>query len=223
MVTPETITESSYKSGKGSRPVVLVHGIFDTASIFSLLADRLKARGFHPLAVDLRPSDGSLGLDELAAQLAACVDSRVGRAEQVDLIGFSMGGIVSRYYVQRLGGMARVRRLITISAPHRGTYTAFAMSNLGAKQMRPGSKFLEDLNRDTIMLERVRFASIWTPFDLMIFPAASSRLGVGQEFQIPVALHPWMLRSSRIVEIVVKLLNQDAENTAIQTPKQTRI
>ena len=44
-----------------------------------------------------------------------------------------MGGIVARSYVQRFGGIERVRRFITISAPHRGTYVAYAMGNKGGE------------------------------------------------------------------------------------------
>lgn len=187
------------------RSAVLVHGIFDTAKIFTFMARWLKDRGFQPLPLELTPSDGAVGLDQLAQQVATFVDQHVP-GEQFDLIGFSMGGLVSRYYVQRLGGMERVRRLITISAPHRGTYMACAMGNPASRQMRPGSAFLKELNRDADRLECVGFASIWTPFDLMIVPAESSRLGVGEEFRIPVALHPWMLRSRRCLELVAKLL-----------------
>ncbi|HSZ63839.1 MAG TPA: triacylglycerol lipase [Terriglobales bacterium] len=190
-----------------TRPVVLVHGIFDTSKIFAPMANRLKVRGFRPLAPDLKPSSGATGLDALAAQIGPFVDRYLPPEEQFDLVGFSMGGLVSRYYVQRLGGMKRVAHLITISAPHHGSYSAYlTMGNVGAKQMRPGSVFLQDLNRDAAMLDRVRFVSIWTPLDLMIVPANSSRLGVGEEYRIPVALHPWMLRNMRTLELVAKLL-----------------
>jgi hypothetical protein len=94
----------------------------------------------------------------------------------------------------------------SISAPHRGTYVAYAMGNKGAKQMRPGSMLLEDLNRDVAMLERVHFTSIWTPFDLMIVPASSSRISVGQGYICPVALHRWMLRSRRSLDLTTRLL-----------------
>jgi triacylglycerol lipase len=189
-----------------TRPVVLVHGIFDTSKIFTTMANWLRIRGFRPLAVNLIPSSGAVGLDALAAQIGPFVDRHVPPGEQFDLVGFSMGGLVSRYYVQRLGGMERVGRLITISAPHHGSYWAYALHNQGSKQMRPGSVFLNGLNRDADVLERVKFASIWTPLDLMIVPANSSRLGVGEEFRIPVALHPWMLRSRRSLELVARLL-----------------
>ena len=74
--------------------------------------------------------------------------------------------------------------------------------------MRLRSDFLADLNKDAPMLERVRFASIWTPLDLMIVPASSSRLGVGAEFTIPVPLHAWMPKSQRSMRLIVKLLQE---------------
>jgi triacylglycerol lipase len=166
----------------------------------------LSTHGFRPLAPDLAPNNGASGLDDLAIQLRSFADDNLPDGQPFDLVGFSMGGIVARYYVQRLGGIERVRRFITISAPHRGTYVAYAMGNKGAKQMRPGSMFLEDLNRDVAMLERVHFTSIWTPFDLMIVPASSSRISVGQGYICPVALHRWMLRSRRSLDLTTRLL-----------------
>jgi triacylglycerol lipase len=191
-----------------SRKVVLVHGIWDTAKIFRSLSQVLKSNGFEPLAFDLKPSNGDLGLDQLATQVAAFIEENIPPEEQFDLVGFSMGGLVSRYYVQRLGGIERVRRLITISSPHRGTLWALTGGNPGSRQMQPGSDFLTDLNHDLETLKRVSFASIWTPFDLTIVPARSSSLGVGEEFQIPVALHPWMPKSRRCMELVTKLLRE---------------
>ena len=118
-----------------------------------------------------------------------------------------MGGLVSRYYVQRLGGMNRVGRLITISTPHRGTYWALANGNVGSRQMRPGSEFLRELNRDAGVLERVQHASIWTPLDLMILPPWSSRLG--EDFGVMVGLHAWMPRSRKCWKVVRRLLGEN--------------
>ena len=179
------------------------------------MKNRLAASGFRPLGPDLTPSDGSVGLDKLAARLATFVEQHVSSEEQFDLVGFSMGGIIARYYVQRMGGIRRVERLITISAPHHGTYTAYAMGNCGARQMRPGSVFLKELNQDAALLEQVRFVSIWTPFDVMIAPATSSRLGVGKEFRIPVAMHPWMLTSKRVLATVEKLLREQGQTQTL--------
>ena len=192
----------------GSRRVVLVHGIWDTAAIFRPMEGELTKSGFRPLALNLTPSNGDLGLDHIALQVQEFVESNIPYGEQFDLVGFSMGGLVSRYYVQRLGGIERVRHLITISTPHHGTLWAHMVGNPGSRQMRPGSAFLSKLNHDAAMLERVKFVSIWTPFDLMILPARNSYLAVGCEFQIPVALHAWMPKSKRCMGLVVKLLQQ---------------
>ena len=54
-------------------------------------------------------------------------------------VGFSMGGLVSRYYVQRLGGLDHVDRLVTLSAPHNGSLLANLIANKGCREMRPGS------------------------------------------------------------------------------------
>jgi triacylglycerol esterase/lipase EstA (alpha/beta hydrolase family) len=117
-----------------------------------------------------------------------------------------MGGLVSRYYIQRLGGIDRVQRFITISSPHKGTIVAYGTWLAGAVQMRPNSDFINDLNSDVEMLKQLNFTSIWTPYDLMILPAESSQLGIDKEVILPVILHPLMLTDIRVLRIVAKAL-----------------
>jgi triacylglycerol lipase len=62
-------------------------------------------------------------------------------------------------------------------------------------------------------LEQVKVASIWTPLDLMIVPAGSSRLGVGEEFRVLVGLHAWMVRSRRCWEVVGRLLARGVDGS----------
>jgi triacylglycerol lipase len=186
-------------------PVILVHGIGDTPDVFGPMAAVLRARGHEPHAVAMTPASGRVGLDRLALQLQAYIDVRIG-SEQVGLVGFSMGGLVARYYVQRLGGISRVRRFLTLSTPHRGSWWARLLANEGGVQMRPGSEFLADLDRDAEVLEQVGFVSLWTPCDLMILPARSSVIASGEQIRLPVLLHPWMLTDRRCLERVAGLL-----------------
>ncbi len=187
-------------------PVLLVHGINDTRAIFQKMAPYLSDSGWPVYDLDLIPSNGYLGLDQLGKQVADCVAQTFAPEQPFDLIGFSMGGIVSRYYVQRLGGIDRVQRFITIASPHNGTWTAYALDRLGAIQMRPNSAFLQDLNRDVAMLNQLNFTSIWTPFDLMIVPANSSQMPVGKNVQVPVLTHATMITEPRsLVEVVAAL------------------
>ncbi len=191
-------------------PILLVHGFGDTLGIFRVMTGYFEDLGFPVRSLDLIPSNGTVGLDVLAKQLASYIDRAFGSDTPFDLIGFSMGGLVSRYYVQRLGGVDRVRKLITISSPHNGTLTAYVFARPGCLQMRPNSAFLQDLNRDAIeILSQVDFTSIWTPYDLMIVPASSSHLPVGKEIQIPVFLHAWMVGDRRCLDAIAGLLSDE--------------
>ena len=133
-----------------------------------------------------------------------------------------MGGIVSRYYIQRLGGIDRIQRFITLSSPHRGTWIAHLRQNQGATQMRRWSQFLNQLNQDVGMLSKLQFTSIWTPFDLMIVPAHSSKLPVGEEFQIPVLSHAWMVSDRRCLKAIASILRKPihADQTSQDLHKQ---
>ncbi|MDX2004074.1 MAG: alpha/beta fold hydrolase [Meiothermus sp.] len=187
------------------RPVVLVHGIDDTAAVFDPMRAELERHGLRTFALSMTPRGGEAELQVLAEQLAEFVQQRLGD-QPFDLVGFSMGGLVSRYYLQRMGGLARVGRFITLSSPHNGTLTAWLCNRPGCQQMRPGSSFLTDLNHDAQVLERVRFTSVYTPSDLMILPPQSSALPVGRTLEIPVPFHGWVVRDARIIRTVLELL-----------------
>ena len=191
---------------KQQNPVLLVHGINDTGAVFNKMALYLRQRGLSVYTVDLVPNNGAEVLDKLAQQVANYVAATFEPEQPLDLVGFSMGGIVSRYYLQRLGGIERVQRFITISSPHKGTVVAYGSWQPGCVQMRPNSDFLKDLNSDVQMLKQIDFTSIWTPYDLMILPATSSQLEIGKEVTVPVVLHPLMLTDFGTLEIVAKAL-----------------
>ena len=195
----------------------------DTSHKMRTIASYLRDLGWQVATIDLDANTGDTRLEILAQQVAKLVDRTFAPEEQIDLLGFSMGGLVSRYYVQRLGGIAapalqdvprtqqlrqRVGRLITISTPHQGTLAANFSTRTGCRQMRPDSDFMTDLNRDIDMLNRVNFTSIWTPFDLIILPPSSSQLGIGTELQIPVLTHPWMVSDRRTLAAIFDALVQ---------------
>jgi triacylglycerol lipase len=148
----------------------------------------------------------------MALQLREYVQDHFSAAERVDLIGFSMGGLVCRYYVQVLGGASRVDRLVTISTPNHGTVLAFLNGRVACKEMRPGSAFLQKLNRDYSALQHVSLISFWTPFDLIIVPANSSRMPVGLNKEIPAAAHPLMILQRRPLDEIAKALAQTPYN-----------
>ena len=187
-------------------PVVLVHGINDTSAKLRLIANCLRRLGRKVYSIDLSPNDGTALLEISASQLQNFIDEHIPVPQKFDLIGFSMGGLVTRYYMQRLGGIDRVEHYVTIAAPHQGTLAAYFTNRPGCVQMRPDSTFIQDLQQDVQMLAQIKFTSIWTPFDLIILPPSSSQVAVGKEVQLPVAIHPWMVQDQRSIAAVLAAL-----------------
>ncbi|MEU2428821.1 alpha/beta fold hydrolase [Streptomyces sp. NPDC007861] len=152
-------------------PVVLLHGFIDNRSVFVLLRRALARNGrchieslnYSPLTCDIRTAAGLLGrhIEEICA--------RTGHTE-VDIVGHSLGGLIARYYAQRLGGDRRVRTLVTLGTPHSGTTVApLASAHPIVRQMRPGSDVLEELRRPAPGC-RTRFISFWSDLDQVMIP-----------------------------------------------------
>lgn len=193
-------------SSNNRNPVLLIHGIFDNTTVFRKMSAYLSQLGWEVHSFNLVPSYGFRGLDKLAQQITNYVHQNFSPHQPFDLVGYSMGGLVSRYYVQRLGGIERVQRLITISSPHNGTWTAYFYPTPGTIQMQPSSSFVQDLNQDVTILNQINFTSIWTPFDVMILPASSSQLPVGEEVKLNVPLHAFMVRDPKSLKVVAQAL-----------------
>jgi hypothetical protein len=93
-----------------------------------------------------------------AKQLGALVESLPG-SQPVTLIGHSLGTLVSRYYVERLGGKRRVERLMLLGGPHTGAVKGLT-SLLIAPQVLPFG----------LMGERLRQVVITFPTSYQILP-----------------------------------------------------
>jgi triacylglycerol lipase len=160
------------------------------------------------MAITLKGGDGSISLESMSLQLRDYVQDHFPLTDRFDLVGFSMGGLVCRHYVQMLGGSRRVDRLVTISTPNHGTLLAFLNSRVACREMRPGSQFLQKLNRDYSALRDLNVISFWTPWDLVILPAKSSRMPVGTNMEISALAHPLMILQRRALDEIAKALSQ---------------
>ncbi len=191
---------------EGRHPVLMLHGIWKSGAAFATMEKYLRARGASTCAMDLVPNDGSAPLERLGESVANEVARAWPDGQPIDLVAFSMGGLVARHYLQRQGGLERVRRFVSSGAPHHGTWTAHASRLTGAAEMRPKSAFLADLARDVDRLAAIDVTSIWTPLDLMIVPARSSRLPFGREVLVASPYHAMLLWDPRSLRAVDEAL-----------------
>lgn len=157
-------------------PILLVHGMVDNRSIFTVLRRGLRRRGFGRVAtMNYGPVVGDVR--RVARDLAAAVEELCAETgyERVHVVGHSMGGLIARYYVQRLGGDERVHTLVTLGTPHNGTWHAYLLPTGLVRQLRPGSELLAELDEPSPGC-RTRHVSIYSDLDQMVVPQRSGRL-----------------------------------------------
>ncbi|MEU3715665.1 esterase/lipase family protein [Streptomyces californicus] len=156
-------------------PVVLLHGFIDNRSVFLVLRRALTRHGhrrtaslnYSPLTRDIRAAAALLG------RQVEAVRARTGH-DRVDIVGHSLGGLIARYYVQRLGGDRRVRTLVTLGTPHGGTAVApGAGLHPIVRQMRGGSPVIEELRLPAPGC-RTRFVSFWAELDQVMVPVETA-------------------------------------------------
>ncbi|MFI6344532.1 esterase/lipase family protein [Streptomyces sp. NPDC050560] len=161
----------------GGPPVVLLHGFIDNRSVFVLLRHLLAEHGRrHVESFNHSPVTGDVRWAALRlADRIEEIRARTGSPE-VDIVGHSLGGLIARYYVQRLGGDDRVRTLVTLGTPHSGTRAVPALTALPiVRQMRPGSDLLDELGEPAPGC-RTRFVSFWSTLDEIMDPPESAAL-----------------------------------------------
>lgn len=186
-------------------PVVLVHGIFSSGDDMERLARHLRACGREVLHPTLTPNGGHAPIEDLAAQLAKFIAEKIPD-RRFDLIGFSMGGLITRHYLQRLGGIGKIGCFVTMAAPHHGTHMARLATLPGWLQMRPGSAFLRDLASDAEMLRAVPFTSLYTPLDTIIVPSRSSEMPQARNVRIWAPMHASFILARRCIRATAAAL-----------------
>ncbi len=157
-------------------PIILIHGVVDNRSVFALLRRGLRRRGFGRI-ITVNYSPLSDDIRAVAKRLSDVIEDVVHETgyERVHVVGHSMGGLIGRYYVQRMGGDARVHTLVTLGSPHAGTLPANWVPHPIARQMRPDSTIVSEFDEPAPRC-RTRMLSVWSDLDLMVVPKTSARI-----------------------------------------------
>ena len=157
-------------------PILLAHGIIDNHTIFALMRRQLHRRGFSrihtfsysPLTLDVRRTAERMG-EEIEAICAA------SGSDKIHVVGHSLGGLIARYYVQRLGGDERVHTCVTLGTPHQGTMAARLLPWPLVKQVRPDSELMSELAEPAPDC-RTRFVAFYSDVDQLIVPQRRARI-----------------------------------------------
>lgn len=202
-LAPVGANDFSCKPAEGQYPVVLIPGTTGSAfNSFSALAPALKAEGLCVYTFNHNPLGFSSQISfagdiaDSARMLGEVVDkvrAETG-AEQVDLVGWSQGGgPLPVYYINKLGGAEKVRKVVGIMPSHHGTNfwlvhdyaqrnpavradfdnLGTAVNGLALAQQLAGSAFIEDLYSEPV---RAEYMNIATQYDQIVLPYSNSFL-----------------------------------------------
>jgi len=207
-------------------PVLLIHGYFATRGSLHLLERHLAERGHVVMSYPLGPVN--LGdIRTSAGLIARKVESIVAQTgvTQVDIVGHSMGGLVGLYYLKRLGGKDRVRRLVLLGTPAHGTWSALlglvtAPVGLASLQLLPGSPFLRDL-AETPLPPGAEVTSIGAERDWLA-PVGSTVLHGGARNLLVATGHSGLLVEEAVADVVARVLQgKTSDKTGGSAPRMT--
>ncbi|HEY4393246.1 MAG TPA: alpha/beta fold hydrolase [Polyangia bacterium] len=198
------------RAESGRPPVLLIHGYLATRGSLHLLARHLADRGHivfsYPLGFPVNLGD----IRDSAGLIARKVESIVAQTgvTEIDVVGHSLGGLVGLYYLKRLGGRHRVRRLIMLGTPTHGTWSALlglvtAPLGRASLQLLPGSPFLRELG-EMPLPKGADVVSIGAVRDWLA-PVSTTVLDGVRHIALPTG-HSGLLVDAEVARVVADLL-----------------
>tara|TARA_B100001250_G_C19781522_1_gene782078 strand:+ start:416 stop:1021 length:606 start_codon:yes stop_codon:yes gene_type:complete len=185
------------------RPLVLLHGLWDDPKIFNTLIEELGSSSSLIFAPHLPHSFGRTTIRSLSKELNRTVLERFGSHSFIDICGFSMGGLVARYWLQDFSGYKRTKRFFSIGSPHKGTLTALPIPKSffeGIADMKVGSRLIKDLDAGSEVLKGIYCRSYYCFSDLMVFPWWHAILPFGTSRSLPVLTHKALIANHKAIE-----------------------
>ncbi len=193
-----------------SPPVLIIHGFLGTRGSMYMLERRLVADGFVCVSFNL----GTLNVRDIRRS-AFLIHRKIERilaqtpSQKIDIIGHSMGGLIGLYYVKKLGGHTRVRKLIMMGTPVRGTWAALAgvvtlgLWSTSSWQLLPRSRFLDELAQGPIP-PGVEVSTIAAARDWVV-PLTTTRMPGANAMTVPLG-HSSLVVSEEVYRRVVNTL-----------------
>jgi triacylglycerol esterase/lipase EstA (alpha/beta hydrolase family) len=193
-------------------PVLLIHGYFGTRGSMYTLERRLNDDGVCVFSFNL----GMLNVRDIRSSaflIHRKIESILAQTpvKKIDILGHSMGGLIGLYYIKKLGGHEKVRKLVMLGTPLKGTWTALlgvatmGLLSTSAWQLLPGSAFLRDLASGANP-KGVQYYSITADRD-WVCPPASSQIEEATQMSVPLG-HSSLVLSEEVYRHILWALRQ---------------
>jgi triacylglycerol lipase len=195
-------------------PVLLIHGFLGTRGSMYPLERRLASDGVCVFSFNLGTFN-TRDIRRSAFLIHRKIESILEQTSvsRIDIVGHSMGGLIGLYYVKKLGGFARVRKLVMLGTPMRGTWAALpGVATLGlfsssSWQLLPRSHFLRELAAGPLP-RQTEYYTIAAARD-WVCPLPSTRLEGATQVTVPLG-HSSLVVSEEVYEHVLWALRRTA-------------
>lgn len=116
-----TLAASAAPKGRRREAVVIVHGLGRSTETMQVLRSTLTEAGYTCFGFDYPCT--TLRIHDTAAFLSEALDS-LSAFDRVHVIGFSLGGLVTRAALPALKHPERIGQMVFVASPHHGTELA---------------------------------------------------------------------------------------------------
>ena len=193
------------------RPIILIHGLWNTSDIFKSLTRKLDRYSIDYFAPTLQHDFGKVSIIDLTKILNELIINKYGLEKEIDILGFSMGGIIGSYWLKYFAGNKRIKKFISVGSPHKGTLTAQLIPSFplkGISEMKINSGLLNELSLENNRLNYIECISFYTIWDIMVFPGWKAYLPRGKKISLNILKHKNLVRDPYAVnEIVKEIIN----------------
>lgn len=182
--------------------VILVHGFTNNPTDFNFWEKELLKEQIMVYTIPYYRNETVYEPIERYAEVLATFLDEKGFTGELTLIGFSMGGLVIRYYLQNLYNHSSVKNVFTVATPHYGSDLATigaiggiigdllskllrnkpllkkSVTDTSITQFSPLSPFIHKLNAYSPKVQKnyrkINFVNLWLKNDIVIIPAGNA-------------------------------------------------
>tara|TARA_B100002049_G_C16084736_1_gene378816 strand:+ start:3560 stop:4171 length:612 start_codon:yes stop_codon:yes gene_type:complete len=119
------------------KKVAVIHGVFMNKLVMRPLSTRIEEGGYKTLSIHY--DSFNFNLEGIFKTLDAFFDGE----EHVAIVGWSLGGLIARAYLERnSSGAKKVQKVITLGTPHKRSHMARFFFSPLPNILRPGASTL---------------------------------------------------------------------------------
>ncbi len=188
---------ASFSSGSGT-PLVMLPGVYETWKFLEPLIAALHARGHPVYVVDLTRRNQD-PIDDLARHVEDYLIA--SGLEDVVLVAHSKGGLVGKRVMANAAASRRVRGMVAVATPFKGSAYARFMVGRTLRSFSPANAAIASLTRETEV--NARIVSVYGRFDPHI-PEGSELTGA-KNVRLDDGGHFRILANPRVIAEITAL------------------